>query len=219
MKKKIIISCFIFVALVVCGLTVHGAFTRNKNINGQGKSGKILDSEIELVTYNRDTKKYSLIDENTAGYQNGVLICYASKKQVYNEEGYSELKDLGVNVSLETDINVRLRIKVQDVWMSYKVYPSGTKKNDIIAKDITENPFNFDSNWKYDPETGYAYYQGILNAGSSTGISVIKYGDYEKELSTAVGGYRETIIVSISFQLDIVQANRAEAIWGVTFEN
>lgn len=79
--------------------------------------------------------------------------------------------------------------------------------------------FNFDSNWEYDEKTGYAYYQGVIESGVTDNLSVIKHGTFEKELANGGYGYRETIFVSLEFQVDVVQANRAEEIWNVTFNN
>lgn len=136
MKKKIISIILIVLVVISLGKIIYGSFERIKFIIGTASSAEIASSTISLSNYDSSMDISNEISQDTLGYKKGVLLCYASHREVYNVDEYVELKNLEVNVSLNSKKQVRLRIKIQDAWTSYKVYTSGTKKYDIIPKDV-----------------------------------------------------------------------------------
>lgn len=213
--KKILPIILCLVLFIQISIVVYGAFTLDVVINGTATSGEIYNSEVVLKkVVNRDTNSLELIDENTSGYSNGVLICYASELKSNDTKGYTLLSDLSVDIKFSASISTMVRVKIQDQWNSIKFYSSGTENNQIISKPMT-NVFTFSDNWYYDVLSGYAYYKNIVSTGD-TSMNVLTYNDYFYPV-VANTNYKETILVTLDFKIDIVQANRASEIWNVDF--
>ncbi len=236
MKKKLfsLIALFIMFTLVIIG-TIYAAFSLNKKIDLESQIGTITSPVLTLSykTYDEETQEYiyQKIEDgsNFVGYRNGVISCYASKPdQNQDKEGYINLNQLKIEVEFNTNIDTRLRVKIQDSWISKKVYLNGTQTETVITKDwktedTTNNPFNFATDWTYDETTGYAYYNYIVDTTQSD-----ETGNFEKVFLDSSSyfyqkdqglGFREVILIDISFQFDLIQANRAKAVWGKSIPN
>lgn len=233
-RKKILLVYAIVSLFIVLSTTVFGAFEMIRTISNSNVNVGNISLEDPIVSYwDSANGTYTQItaENPITGYSNGVLSTYATSKKETDTEGYIQLNQVGVTVAFKSDISVRLRVKIQDEWISRKVYNSGTIKTSIITKDWKSSadfvsPFSFAVSgstelWDYDVTTGYAYYNGII-AGDTTGTTITKeflvHNTYVYETSSTIIGYRETILVTLAFQIDLVQANRAEKVWGVTFE-
>ena len=219
MKRKIaLFSLFAILTFALITTNVFAIFQLNRNVDVDATFGKVISCSVALEELtNRDdlgpdvAANYKAITSDRLGYDGSSLYCYASARRSFNTEEYLELKNLKVTVTADSTIFTYIRVKIQDSWSSYRVYNSGTKKNEIIPK--AKEAFIFDSEkWYFDEATGYAYYKELIK--EKTAVTLFDYSDYEYKLA-ANGAYRETIFVTIGFQAEAVQANRIDAVWGI----
>ena len=218
MKRKIaLFSLFAILTFALITTNVFAIFQLNRNVDVDATYGKVISCSVALEELtNRDKletedPKYTKVTTDRLGYDGSSLYCYASARRSFNTEEYLELKNLKVTVTADSTIFTYIRVKIQDSWSSYRVYNSGTKKNEIIPK--VKEAFIFESEkWYFDEATGYAYYKELIK--EKTTVTLFDYSDYEYELA-ANGAYRETIFVTIGFQAEAVQAKRIDAVWGI----
>lgn len=216
-KKKLIIISLITIVLILASTTVFAFYQLNRSIKANGSYGKINSCSIDLYeltnrgSLDNESALYSKIEDAREGYSDGVLYCYASERKSYNQEDYVEVRNLKAVVNIDTQIDTYIRVKIKDSWSSYRIYNSGTKKNEIIPKQ--SQAFELDSlKWYYDESSGYAYYKQIVNG--QLPITMFDYSNYLYQLKSS-STYRETIFVSVSFAAEAVQANRIESVFGV----
>lgn len=131
-----------------------------------------------------------------------------------NNTSYIELLNISITVSAE--IAGYMRVKLLDEW-------SVTRKYYDFDRESTESIFRSDDNlfpyvlaegWVYDKTTRYCYYTKLIEKGSSDlKIPFIVSGtSYTPKTSSF---FYELCEVSISTSVEIVQANRYEALWGI----
>lgn len=229
--KKRIIPILIIVLLVssIISFSVFAAYSFNRGFS---------DDEIELGEITINSKNFLVYPESTDtsgtkveiqvtdnneeyGVENGMITCYASEKKGYSDElSYKYLNRLGLSFSFTNSIDVYARIHIEDAWVSHKVYNNGSVVENYISKGTTasnESPFMQDgTDWKYDVATGYLYYKTKINAGTTAQNYVFDVkNDYFYSFDTVSTGFRESILVQVSYTIDIVQANRASQKWGI----
>lgn len=218
-KKGLILLCSILIILLGA-FAAYGYYYYNKNTNIDTSKGRINSATVEYK-YKENDNLIDILDTDECFNSNlKVLYAYASKKLPTDDESYIQLCDLHVDIVVNTDIDCCLRVKIQDVWEKHKTYNAGIKLEDTIESgyDLTSEdtlPYTFDSDWSYDKETGYAYYNGIIKSGSTT-IPMIINDEVEDSYYYPIKeakGYRQSIIVMLNLQTDIVQANRADILW------
>lgn len=160
------------------------------------------------------------------------INCYATEKRGYDdEEDYIYLNQLGFKFNFKSSLDVYLRIEFKDAWISNKVYiTTNTIDRKYIPKDeiVDVSPFSYSVNddWIYDEVNNCAYYKYIIPATcEDVEAADATYSDdyvfqvnpnYWYSQSTSIA-YREMIIVETSYNVSIVQANRAEKKWDVNF--
>lgn len=83
------------------------------------------------------------------------------------------------------------------------------------------SPFSVQNeNWVYDNATGCIYYKLVSDASDSEKtISFDIDENYVYVSNNNAIGYREAILVEVGFNIDIVQANRAHAVWGIDIDS
>lgn len=218
MKKKIIIviaSVFLFF-----GIIASAAFIFQRIVEGNANTGNINITSKYFV--------YDVEDENgnvttQKDDASGTFInCYATQKGGYSDETDDiYLNQLGFEFSFQTDIAVYVRVHFEDAWISKKTYTNGTTNTTYIEKDEIDGKSPFyvnDTNWIYDEETNCAYLKVMVDPNDdvedNTSYSFSLDEDYFYNLDKS-SSYRESIIVQVSYYVDIVQANRAQQKWGV----
>lgn len=151
------------------------------------------------------------------------VICYASEREGYNEEltpttengnrNYFYLCQLGFQISFRTDIDVYIRIHFSDAWIKTKTYNGNTQDPEYMLRD----QFNIDgtdSNWVYDSRTNTQNYTQLISASTETqSYSFSIDDDYYYNAGELVNGH-QSVMVQVSFTVDIIQANRAKTVWG-----
>jgi len=184
------------------------------------------DFEVETV-YTDSTDSSSLTAENGVYHFNGLSkIDYTSiEKQVDLDITIpgNHLENINIDIKVDAKIAGYLRVKVLDEWVVtrdyfnfdrittevvFKEYDKDEEGNIILHFDVAEG-------WVYDEKTKYYYYSEIIEKGTTDlSIPFITGGiSYSPKTSTT---YYEVCVASVSSNAEMVQANRYEAIWGIT---
>lgn len=236
----LIAVCLLSLTVVI----VYAAFMFNQQVASTAKVGNIEIISKNFISYapdvdstnstlypggKADSKYLDAIkqraDEGTPFVQDSVT-CYATVKEGYNEEleptttegnrNYFYLNQLGFNIEFKTDIDVYIRIHFSDAWIRTKTYNGNTQDPEYIVK----GQFDLDttsSNWVYDAETNTQNYKQKISASSEPlQFSFDLDDDYFYtfgEGDTIVNGH-QSVMVQVSFTVDIIQANRAYKLWG-----
>lgn len=225
MKKRIFLICSALLAILGLGGAVYAYYTTIRKVDIDADAGHIeVDDNALALSYKSDND-FLNVDLNTPGFVDNTLTCYASKIRSYDTLGYVEFSKLKSTINYKANINTKIRVKIQDVWISNKVYSTGREINNVIAKQQVDEdsqntiiPFTFSSNWEYDLSSGYAYYKKTVKKGNTISLDFIENynaSDAYYYPSISGAGFHETILVQLSFKIDIVQANRASSVWGV----
>ena len=180
----------------------------------------ILDDDIT----NTLTTGYTVLDASSA------LTCSASEGKYYTEDERANLasnhhpylSQIGLHFEFRADMAVYVRIHIRDAWEKIKEYSTSSRETYTIKDQISgQSPFAVnDSDWYYDEGTNCVYLRemytpeyvdGVLQSRAYT-FPVNEAYFYQVALSTA---YTEFVNVQVSFTVDIVQANRAKALWKI----
>lgn len=225
MKKRIFLICSALLTILGIGGAIYAYYTTIRKVDIDANVGHIDVSDDALVLSYQSDNNFLNVDVNTPGFVDNTLTCYASKIRSYDTLGYVEFSKLKSTINYNSNINTKIRIKIQDVWISNKVYSTGREINNIIAKQQVDEdsqntiiPFTFSADWEYDLSSGYAYYKKTVKKGSSISLDFIENYNASNAYyypSISGSGFHETILVQLSFKIDIVQANRAYSVWGV----
>ncbi len=243
MSKKKLIILITTIILSLSLVTTLAAFIFIGNVNGNVEPGNIVLNEKSFLDYSlkdaeRNDSKYQgltpleLLKERTQGTPAKIdaittnsITCYATERKGYNDEDNSliYLNQLGFEFSFTPQIDSYVRIHFEDAWISKKVYNNGSEKKSYITKDKlngSKSPFDISNeSWVYDENTNCAYLKTI--ATQANGMQSYSFNIDSNYWYTQLNpskNFREQILVQISYVVDVVQANRAEAIWGVDLD-
>ncbi len=164
-----------------------------------------------------DDEYYSLIDADER------MTCSATeaKNPTSNGKRYY-LSQIGFQFSFTSEIASYVRIHIQDAWTRTRVYTSTNKQVYEMKDQIGGmSPFTVTNNdWYYDKSTNCIYLKKMFNPEKD------ENGNFEEQsyifnvneayyyaLSNS-GIYSEYVDVEVSFTVDVVQANRVQALWG-----
>lgn len=214
-KTKIIIISIISIIILSVSSVFAFYMLKQNGIIG-GTTGKIEYGKVVFNYQDNDTTKE--INNSTIGFdeQYNTIKLYASEKNATDTENYLQSNCLIINIVIKTDIAVKVRVKIQDVWESQKTYSSGVVKTNTISRQWSEDNqvFTFNDGWTFDSNSGYAYYDKVIKGSSDEQtIKMLIPNSYLYKFETASVGYRETIFLTLGFNIDAVQANRADIIW------
>ena len=125
------------------------------------------------------------------------------------------IENMSVNINLTAKIPGYMRVKLQDEWIVTRKYINFDRTStEVIFKDqSTHILYTLADGWLYDNETGYFYYYKMIEEGTDEVIPFIISG--ESYISKTSSHYIETCEVNISISVQVVQANRYEALWGI----
>ena len=243
MNKKKIIILLTTILLSLSLITVFGAFVFRGYINGTANPGNIILEDKLFLDYSLSADEIAapensaltpleLLKKRTTGLPKKIdaktansITCYATERKGYDDEKkLIYLNQLGFEFSFTPEVDSYVRIHFEDAWISKKVYNNGSEKKSYITKDKLEgskSPFDVsDINWVYDEETNCVYLKAIAKpANGKQSYSFNISSDYWYHQATPSKTFREQIMVQVSYVVDVVQANRAEAIWGVDLDN
>ncbi|MGD9605254.1 MAG: hypothetical protein AB7V00_03730 [Bacilli bacterium] len=160
---------------------------------------------------------------------NSTSPYYDSAKKVVlidggNTASANSIEKLTVSLTITPQVSARFRIKIQDEWRLKRTYYSlGITIEEAISHENSANiPGNIEypftianiANYIYDSQTGYLYYNVILNKGQTYNISFITAGLDCPVFSNSV--FFEECIVYLDLIVDVVQANRFSEVWGIS---
>lgn len=184
-----------------------------------------------LYTYNDAATNYHTISANSGE----SLNCYATVRSGNSDEytNYPYLNRVGLKFKFKSSIDVYLRIEFKDAWKSHKTYvTTSTIDERYITKDKIEgdSPFSYstDSNWIFDETNDCAYYKYVIPAtcddisatdATTSSDYIFRVNPEYWYTTTANVSYREMIIIELTYNVSIVQANRAEKKWDVDFDD
>lgn len=221
MKRRVNLLLIAFIGIfIILSAVTFGFYYYDKVILGNVDVGEIVDAKV-IYSFNGVD-----VVEGDDGYnhEEQMIITYASKKTSLDTENYPQLCDLHATLDIETEISIRVRIKINDAWINHKIFYSGGEKSEYDFRPLDNadgsTPFKFDSDWTYDEKTGYLYYNSVLKAGSYS-IDFLINDEVSDELkyyftyTTAAVSYRESKHCELQVSVEAVQASRAKAVWGI----
>ena len=189
-------------------------------IGVDGTSMVIIDTDITKT----ENTGYTKIEINS---ENSKITCSATENKYLEglPAGTNKyyLSQLGLQFTFTSEIAVYVRIHIQDAWTRTRKYSSNTKEL-YVMKDVVGgvSPFSVaDEAWYYDNSTNYVYLKEMYVPEKDTDGS-FKSSTYTFNVNEAyfynssrTSAFIDYIDVDVSFTIDIVQANRAKALWKV----
>ncbi len=181
-----------------------------------------------------DTKNstYSTIYEkdnagNTTTTPATKVTCRATNDVVEGEENNIYLNQLGIKIDITTEIECYVRINIEDAWIRTREYATNTETKYIPKDQIDgDSPFKQSgSDYYYDSATNIIYLKTVikpvLNEDGSFGTASLIFNVNEGYFYTAENQvvYQDYIKVELTYHVDIVQANRVQAVWGLDPSN
>ena len=168
-------------------------------------------------------------EEEGVAFTQDSVICYASEKEGYTEEhvptaptqdspnthrNYFYLNQLGFQVSFTADVDVYIRIHFSDAWIRTKTYNGNTQDPEYIFRDQFDVSAS-SNNWHYNSSTNTQDYTQLITASDSVQTFSFDIDDdyFYPNTDTIVNGH-QSVMVQVSFTVDIIQANRAYKLWG-----
>ena len=200
-----------------------------EEFNSEGLSKVAIDKEGYSVTIDSDFKGFVLLSdslkEDAQVINQTTVICSATELKQDSNNIY--LNQLGLQFTFTNEIDVYVRIHIQDAWTLTKKYSTNTKTSYSIKDQIAgSSPFAIsDSDWYYDAVSNTAYLKRVVNP-SKTGdeydsqsftFDVNEAYYYLSSSKSSV--FTEYVDVEVSFTVDIVQANRASDLWKVDLDS
>ena len=241
--KKFKITLLIAVCLLsLTVVIVYAAFMFNQQVASTAKVGNIEIINKNFISYApdvdyTDTTTYpggkadlnylnaikQRAAEGTPFVQDSVT-CYATVKEGYNEEleptttegnrNYFYLNQLGFKIEFKTDIDVYIRIHFSDAWIRTKTYNGNTQDPEYVLRDKFDIETS-NNKWRYDEATNTQNYTEIIKASDATQSFEFNIADdYFYTDTEVIGNGHKSIMVQVSFTVDIIQANRAYKLWG-----
>ena len=128
----------------------------------------------------------------------------------------SYIESLNISIVITAEIAGYMRVKLLDEWaVTRKYYDFDRESSEsIFRSDDNLFPYELAEGWVYDKVTRYCYYTKLIEKGTKDTIPFIVSGtSYTPKTSSF---FYELCEVSISTSLEVVQANRYEALWGIT---
>ena len=234
MKKRKLILIIGSLVLISTMVVTFAAFIFHRVVAGIATTGTIIADEMYFVVYSENGSNNKVEEISAKGKS---FNFYATKKQGWSGETDDyQLNQLEIKFTYKTTMDVYVRVHIQDAWISTKTYTNGIVNTSYIEKDKIKDgseessPFKPDSSdWIYDEMTNCIYYKQKVSLTETNGTTT-KLAEkevtqnfrlnstyfYKTENSTS---YREHVIVQVSYYVDIVQANRAEKKWQVSFSD
>lgn len=240
--KKLKITYILAVCLLSLSIfVVYAAFMFNQTIVSTAQVGNIRILNKSFVSYaptvdHTDTATYpggkadsnyltAIKQRTTKGveFEQDSVTCYASEKEGYNEElvpttgntkNYFYLNQLGFKIEFKTDIDVYIRIHFSDAWIRTKTYNGNTQDPEYVLRDKFDIETS-NNKWRYDEATNTQNYTEMIKASDDTQSFEFNIADdYFYTDTEVIGNGHKSIMVQVSFTVDIIQANRAYKLWG-----
>ncbi len=213
------------VTVEILTLTITDEIITAVTLNDTTNHRYVIGSDgLSVYVFTKDAGTYATASTGDS------ITCYASERKKNDSRiDYTApyLNQLGLVFNFTVKIPVYVRIHIQDAWISTQFLSSKSERIRYISKDKISgsSPFSVtDSDWVYDADANIAYYKGIFSPVVDANgdfkaqeyIFNVNEGYFYHDTSSQAASKVTT--VQVSFTVDIVQANRAEALWGVDFD-
>lgn len=188
-------------------------------IDSSGKGLVVLDTVVDT-----ENLPYTTVSATSA------IECSATDKKydLAHNQNKIYLSQLGLHFEFTSEVAVYVRIHIQDAWKRIRAYSSSVKESYILKDQINgKSPFlpSDTDKWFYDDATNCVYLKemyvperdGNGNLINQSYTFNINEGYFYNALSSTA--YTEYVDVQVSFTVDIVQANRAKALWKIDPSN
>ena len=210
-KSKILLISLLFIFISLTSVLAWFTFKQTANI-----TLKPGDFEISIDAYlvNSNEEVVKTKEQFKSTYYDSNKDCFIIDGGSTTPE--NSIKNLRVDLKIKSKIRGKIRILIKDEWISKKDYKTG----DRITTEII-NLSNFyttyftilnEENFRYDSNTGYIYYLNDISKGETT-INFISGGVLYSVRENAV--YKESCIVNLNFDFEIVQSNRYKQFWNL----
>ena len=208
-KNKIVtllLLFFAFTALFVGGTLAWLSIgdTQNTNLN-------LGDFTVSSIV--KDGNNIATLSDKGTYLLNGLT---EEDKNRYDASNPNPLvQNLTIQVKVTAKIAGYLRVKIFDEWKVTKTYINFNKEiTEIIFKDANEKiSFTLADGWYYDSKTQYCYYYNIIEEGFEGTLNFVTA--CTPYTSKSNSNYIETCEVALGLSIQICQANRFEALWGI----
>ena len=128
----------------------------------------------------------------------------------------SYIENLEISVNISADIAGYMRVKILDEWSIIRRYFDFDRESieSIFRSEDSLFPYILAEGWVYDKATRYCYYTKLIEKGTENqSIPFITSGlSYTPKTSSI---FYELCEVAISTSIEVVQANRYEALWHI----
>lgn len=160
-----------------------------------------------------------IVDQSSIYYDSSNKKMIINASNPMSENAISKLK---ININIDSDYAARVRIKVMESYVKSRYYLA-TEETLYESMAVTESrigyhPFSYLTYGEgYDlvySDDGYQYMPSILLENETYIIPVVSGGltTYARSNSQFI----ETITLYLSIDVEVVQANRYQEIWGIT---
>ena len=162
-----------------------------------------------------------ITDTNSANLGVSCVNTYGTQRDGSLAEtgSYMYFNQLGFDFSIKTKVDCYVRIKFRDAWVSSKLYRGSSTPNERYTPKIQisgRSPFYVnDEDWYFDTQNNIAYYKGIMRSQENSydfSFDLDSTYFYESDATT----YTERMIIQVSYSLEVIQANRIKAVWGIS---
>lgn len=161
---------------------------------------------------------YKLTPKATSSSSKFVSSALYFSKTTVEKEGSNYDKYTYVNMTMDEFDNNKLTTTYYTLSPEKDNSYSSTTK---YYKFTADSPFKVtDADWYYDAGSNIAYYKKKIDVDESNGGKET-FDDFDFKINSNyfykehAGSFYESVKVQLSYHVDVVQANRAFAIWGV----
>lgn len=144
-------------------------------------------------------------------------LIFTRLPELQNSISTSYIENLNISVNISADIAGYMRVKILDEWNIIRRYFDFDRESieSIFRSEDNLFPYILAEDWVYDKATRYCYYTKLIEKGTQNiSIPFVTSGlSYTPKTSSI---FYELCEVSISTSIEVVQANRYEALWGIS---
>ncbi len=183
-------------------------------------------SKTSCLILDTTTKNpYKTIKDSTDATKDATKVtCRATNEVATEDSNAIYLNQLGIKVDITTKIACYVRINIEDAWIRTRQYATNVETKYIAKDQINgESPFKQTGNdYYYDAVNNTIYLKTVItpqlneNGTYETRSFIFNVNEgYYYINSTNQFVYEDYIKVELTYHVDIVQANRVEAVWGL----
>lgn len=197
------------------------------SVNNTEKYRVIVDASKTscLILDTTTSNPYKTIKDSTDATKDATKVtCRATNKVATEDSNAIYLNQLGIKVDITTKIACYVRINIEDAWIRTRQYATNVETKYIAKDQINgESPFKQTGNdYYYDAVNNTIYLKTVITPQlkedgtyeTRSFIFNVNEGYYYIN-STNQFVYEDYIKVELTYHVDIVQANRVEAVWGL----